>query len=73
MLLLTPVFEPDFNVLSDGTNHFAPYGSLNNHHLIGGSTTESQSEHCCVMRYYGKQPIRVHRGCHGEIGTELLY
>ena len=44
MLLLTPVSEPVFNALSDGTIHFAPYGSLNNHHLIGGSSIESQSE-----------------------------
>ena len=44
MRLLTPVSEPVLNVLSDGTNHFAPYGSLNNHHLIGGISTESQSD-----------------------------
>ena len=42
--LLTLVSEPVFNALSYGTNHFAPYGSLNNHHLIGESGTESQSE-----------------------------
>ena len=42
--LLTPVSDSVFNALSDGTIHFAPYGSLNNHHLIGGSSTESQSE-----------------------------
>ena len=41
---LTLLSEPVFDALSDGTNHFAPYGSLNNHHLIGGSSTESQSE-----------------------------
>ena len=42
MLLLTPVSEPVFNALSDRTNHFAPYGSLNNHHLIGGSSADRE-------------------------------
>ena len=38
-----PLFsESVFDAL--GTNYFAPYGSLNNHHLIAGSSTESQSE-----------------------------
>ena len=40
---MTPVSEPVFNALLDGTIHFAPNGSLNNHHLIGGSSAESQS------------------------------
>ena len=47
-------FTPDLwvNSMQDfDTNHFAPYDSLNNHHLIGGSTRESQSESwflgCC--------------------------
>ena len=33
--LLTPVFDLVFNDLSDGTIHFALYGSSLNHILIG--------------------------------------
>ena len=33
--LLTPVSELIFNALSDGTIHFALYGSSLNHNLIG--------------------------------------
>ena len=56
---MTPVSEPVFNALSDGTNHFAPYGSLNNHHLIGGNSTESQSEG--PLYWFGRLPWRVKR------------
>ena len=42
--LLTPVSDLVFNALSDGTIHFALYGSSLNHNLIGWNNSNSQSE-----------------------------
>ena len=42
--LLTPVSNLVFNALSDGTIHFALYGSSLNHNLIGWNNSNSQSE-----------------------------
>ena len=42
--LLTPVSDLVFNALSDGTIHFALYGSSLNHNLIGWNNFNSQSE-----------------------------
>ena len=44
MKLLTPVSGLVFNALSDGTIHFALYGSSLNHNLIGWNNCNSQSE-----------------------------
>ena len=42
--LLTPVSDSVFNALSNGTIHFALYGSSLNHNLIGCNNCNSQSE-----------------------------
>ena len=42
--LLTPVSDLIFDGLSDGSFHFALYGSSLNHNLIGWNNSNSQSE-----------------------------
>ena len=42
--LLTPVSDLVVNALSDGTIHFALYGSLLDNNLIGWNNSNSQSE-----------------------------
>ena len=41
---MTPVSEPVFNALLDGTIHFTFYGSSPNQNLTGGNNSNSQSE-----------------------------
>ena len=46
--LFTLVSEPVFNALSYGTNHFAPYGRVNNH-LIGGRANQKAFSTALVL------------------------